>query len=127
MDNLLIEATKSTPLIEFDVEKNFLKIHGQSYPENSAKFYNPILEWITEYVNQLDTTMVLDIKIIYINTSSSKALMTLLDMLEEAYKNGKQITINWHYDEENEMALECGEDFSEDLELPFNIIEDKSE
>ena len=47
----------------------------------------------------------------------------LFDLLEEAQDGGKEITVNWYYDEENESAEEAGEDFKEDFEeMDFNII-----
>ena len=124
MENLVIEATKSTPIVNLDANSNILKMEGESYPENVTAFYNPIFEWIENYINQLNASATIDLKLSYLNTSSSKAFMKLLDMFEEASQQGKNITINWHYDAENEMAKECGEEFKEDLELPFNLVED---
>ncbi len=65
----------------------------------------------------------IDMEIIYFNSSSSKALMNLFDLFEEAAQSGKQIQINWRYHEENDTALECGEEFKEDLEaVEFNLV-----
>ncbi len=38
MENLIIEATKSTPAVHFDAENHVFSIKGESYPENTAKF-----------------------------------------------------------------------------------------
>lgn len=46
MEALYLEQSKSTPLIDFNAESRVLKITGESYPENSFKFFEPILEWI---------------------------------------------------------------------------------
>lgn len=124
MDKLYIEQTKATPFIEFDPERNILKIKGQSYPENALKFYEPVLKWVDEYLLVADGDISIDIEFImpYINTSSSKCIMMLLDKLEDAYKRGKGISVNWYYDEDNESSLECAEEFKEDITLPFEII-----
>lgn len=121
MESLYIESTKETPEILFDPENGFLKLKGQSYPENAFKFYEPILTLLDEYMKK-DASLTLHFELPYINTSSSKCIMMLLEKLEEAYEEGKEITINWYYDEENEIELECAEEFSEDIEIPFNII-----
>ena len=62
-------------------------------------------------------------EIIYFNSSSSKLFFDLFDLLEENNdENG--IEINWIYDEENESALEAGEDFIEDFEnLKINLVQ----
>jgi len=49
--------------------------------------------------------------------------MTIFYVLDEEVKNGEKIVVNWRCDGENETAIECGEEFEEDLRyLPFNII-----
>lgn len=124
MDRLLIEETKATPYIDFNPDGNSLKIKGQSYPENAFKFYEPVLKWIDEYIEDAkgEITIEINFEMPYINSSSSKCILMLLDKLENAFQEGKDIVINWYYDEENESSLECAEEFKEDISLPFNII-----
>ena len=124
MDNLLIEKTISTPCISFDASNNLLQITGESFPENASKFYSTSLKWLNEYVSLLKgEEVVLEFEIIYFNSSTSKIFMTILSMMDEAVNHGKNITVNWRCDERNEIAIECGEEFKEDLIcLPFNIV-----
>ncbi|CQR73633.1 hypothetical protein SOV_31300 [Sporomusa ovata DSM 2662] len=124
MDGLIIEQTKSTPKVVLDPQNAKLSIEGQSYPENAFKFYEPIFSWLDKYLDQLQQDVVLEIyfHMPYINTSSSKCMMMLFEKLEEAHEAGKKVTIRWYYDQENEIALECAEEFKEDLGLPFEII-----
>ena len=125
MENLHIEATKYTPEITLDAQKGFLSFVGKSYPENTFDFYKPTLEWINSYFAEEDLEKtVLEMDIIYFNSSSSKLFFDLFDVLEEAHEKGKEISIRWLYDAENENALEAGEDFKEDFEsLDFALIE----
>lgn len=124
MERLFIEQTKGTPEIDFNPDHSVLKIKGQSYPENAFKFYEPIFQWVDEYLEVAKGAISIEIEfnMPYINTSSSKCMMMLLDKLEEAHKEGKKVNINWYYDEENESSLECAEEFKEDVTLPFHII-----
>ena len=126
MKTLQYEATKSTPVIILDAGKNYMEISGQSYPEDSTTFYQPIFAWIKEYLKNVETSQKINVKfkLAYLNTSSSKCVMTILDMLEDAYAEDKKVDVRWHYDEDNDAALESGEDFSEDLDLPFTLVED---
>ena len=125
MDNLLIEATKYTPLISFNADTNILEIKGETYPENTAEFYSPVFDWLESYLEEVnDQEVIVNMEIIYFNSSSSKVLMDLFDRFEEAVNEGKKITINWIYDKEDESALEYGEEFQEDLEvLKLNLVE----
>lgn len=129
MEKLFIEQTKGTPRIDFDPEKGILKIKGQSYPENAFKFYEPIFKWVDEYLETEVGEITIDIEfnLPYINTSSSKCIMMLLERFENAFDSGKKIALNWYYDKENESELECAEEFKEDTSLPFNIIPMKQE
>ena len=125
MENLEITASKSTPEIKFDAGNCTLSIVGESYPENTSQFYEPIYGWIDNCIEALgDKEMVLSIELIYFNSSSSKVLMDIFDTLEDASDEGKNIIVNWIYDEENDSALEYGEEFAEDIEaLTFNLVE----
>ncbi|SDF57999.1 DUF1987 domain-containing protein [Sporomusa acidovorans] len=123
MQDLYIEKTKSTPEIQFNAQNHKLRIEGQSYPENAFKFYEPVFHWVDRYLQQFEQEVVLEIYFYmpYINTSSSKCIMMLLEKLEDAHQDGQKATVRWYYDEENEMALECAEEFKEDLTIPFEI------
>ncbi|MBP2628542.1 MAG: hypothetical protein H6Q68_3253 [Firmicutes bacterium] len=123
MEKLYIESTKSTPEIRFDPVINQMYIKGQSYPENAFKFYEPIFAWVDEYIEQMEQEVLVEIyfHMPYVNTSSSKCLMMLLEKLDEAYQAGKKVMVRWYYDKENEMAMECAEEFKEDLTVPFEI------
>jgi hypothetical protein len=49
--------------------------------------------------------------------------MTIFDMLQAEAEKGKNVSVLWLCDTENETAIECGEEFKEDLDrLPFEIV-----
>ena len=125
----MIEATKSSPDVQFDAASGVLCIGGQSYPENAFKFYEPVLEWVDRYLAESDpqALTVLELQLPYINTSSAKCLMQLFDRLEDAFEGGRRLEVRWYYSEEHERELECAEDFREDLSLPFRTIPRKEE
>ena len=122
MDTLTIEASKYTPSIVMDPNKGTIEIRGKSYPENTFEFYKPVMVWLEEYFQSPAPQTTLTMEIIYFNSSSSKFFYDLLDFLE-AHRHQTDLTVNWVYDEENESALEAGEEFMEDFEnLPFNLV-----
>jgi len=125
MENLHIEATKSSPQINFNAQTNIQSISGESYPENTTSFYENVFKWLEEYMNIVkEQEIIFNLELIYFNSSSSKVLMDLFDMLEEFSEDGKNITVNWIYDEDNDASLEYGEEFAEDIEsLTFNLIQ----
>jgi len=124
MNTLQLEATKSTPRVQFDPATGHLSITGQSYPENAFKFYEPLLLWLDDYLAQVktDTIVTFELHLPYINTSSTKCFMMLLEKLDKAHLSGKRVEVRWYYNEDNETELECAEEFKEDLSLPFAIL-----
>jgi len=123
METLYIEATKATPEIRLDSVHNKITIKGQSYPENAFKFYDPIFSWLDTYLSQLEKEVIVELyfHMPYINTSSSKCMMMFLEKLDRAHQMGKKIMVRWYCNKEHETAIECAEEFKEDLTLPFEI------
>ena len=122
MESIKIEATKSSPEINFKPENRKLEIKGESYPEDSFSFYENIFDLMEEAVEKYEK-FTLEIEVNYLNTSSTKSFMTLLDIAEDGFQQGKDFSVDWYYNEENEHAYELALDFKSYLELPFNIKE----
>lgn len=125
MDSWKTLATKYTPEIYFDTTLNILGIKGESYPENITEFSSPLFSWLENYLENLgQRNFTINIELIYFNSSSSKMLLDLFDLLEdEVNDNDKNIVVNWIYDIDNDSSQEYGEEFKEDLEiLPFNLV-----
>ncbi|WP_135555503.1 DUF1987 domain-containing protein [Paenibacillus cymbidii] len=124
METLMIEPSKSTPKIHFDPSTGKLLISGHAYPENAFKFFEPILQWLDLFLaeNSAQFTVDFELRLPYMNTSSTKCFMILLEKLDDAYRGGMQVTVRWYYNPDNERELECAEEFKEDLQLPFELI-----
>ncbi len=122
MENLSIEETKYTPKIYLDAKNQVLEFRGKSTPENTFEFYEPAIEWIKAYFAQANTVKVI-FDIPYFNSSSSRVLYDIFDLLDEAHSAGSTVKISWLYAQGNENALETGEEFKEDFEDLDIVIE----
>lgn len=117
MELLKIEPSKSTPSICFDPDSGVFDIKGESYPENAAGFYEPVLSWLSRWLEtSRQKTLHLNFELLYYNSSSSKAIMNLFDLLEDAVQKDWKITVGWRFDEENEIIRESGEEFQMDYD-----------
>lgn len=125
MENLCIAKTKYTPEINFNYSDYLLTIKGESYPENTSKFYGPVMSSLLDFLDSLgDQEVTLNIELDYFNSSSSKVLMDLFDTLDERVAIGKKIIVNWLYEPDSDSAMEYGEEFKEDVQhLTFNLME----
>ncbi|MFW5793138.1 MAG: DUF1987 domain-containing protein [Bacteroidota bacterium] len=122
MKDLIIEATKYTPKIEFLAGTGKLTLSGSSYPENSVEFYQPVIDWINEYIETQKTPMEFNFKITYFNTSTSKCFLIILEILESFYKKGGDVIVKWHFQKDDDDILESGEELFVELELPHKYI-----
>ena len=117
MENLKIEGTDRTPEIDFDFGQSYLRMKGESYPEDFTAFYGPVLAALDKHLEALGAgSCRMDFELIYFNSSSAKVIMTIFDKLDNAGKNGASVAITWYYDEEDDTMEELGEEFGEDLE-----------
>ena len=116
MQNLVIPATARTPEVSFDFGQHHLRLVGESYPEDVTEFYNPVFRALDAYLASLGQGGCrFDFELIYLNSSSAKAIMMLMDKLDAAAGNGATIDVFWYYDKEDDTMQELGEEFGEDL------------
>jgi hypothetical protein len=119
MEDLHIEPTKNSPLIEFFVSGK-LVLAGSAYPENAREFFDPLIDWI---INIEVDTVDFDVIIEYINTSSAKKLLELLQKLEKNDHVGTR-NVNWFYQKWDTDTLETGQILAESLPgLTFKYVE----
>lgn len=120
MESINIPQTDATPLVVFDPASNTLRLAGESYPENSFDFYAPVVTWLKAALQEKDELR-LDITITYMNSSSTKCTLDLLDIMEEAHARGVKTSIIWRYDQENPRSYVLAEEFREEVTFPFDI------
>src|SRR5271165_1436064 len=89
MENLHINATPSSPEIDFQFDQHTLSMKGESYPENAAAFFVPIIEQVGRYLAKCDqATITVNVSLAYFNSSSTKMLFSLFNLLNQAALSG---------------------------------------
>ncbi len=122
MEELKITKTKQTPEINFNGSTGVFEIGGRSIPENTFEFYNPVIEWIENYVKKPADKTLVKVYLEYFNTSSSKFILEIFKKLRPINDmGGKDILVEWYYDEDDEEMMETGEDYEDVTELPFEL------
>lgn len=131
MNPLVLQASNTTPQIDFNPCESKLTISGYSRPENVRDFYIPILDWLENYYKELSEKnskgeklqpIEFQFKLVYFNSSSAKFLYDIIIILNQIQNAGIPLTINWYYDKEDSELREAGEDLSELAQVPFNFI-----
>lgn len=122
MEALDIRATNDTPKVLLDPENDIFEISGRSLPEDVVNFYQPVLDWLEDYKDAPNDFTEFVFKYIYFNTATSKLVQDILIKLEEINESGGQVQVIWFYEEDDEDMLDLGEEFSENVDIPFEII-----
>ena len=123
MKKYYVDGSAKTPLIDFDGETGILELKGRSIPENSVEFFHPITSWLDEYEASPNKETVVEMKLEYFNTSSSKCILDLFKKLEKMNGVSTNVKVNWYFETDDEDIAEAGEDYQAIVELPFKIIE----
>lgn len=122
MNNLTINAGKDTLNIHCDSALGIIDMKGISYPQDAADFFDPVFDWLENYINEVNDAIILNLHIDYLNTSSTKCLFDFIDRLEDYYKVGNFVQVNWYHEPQDEDIKETGLEFQEDMELPFFVL-----
>jgi hypothetical protein len=108
--------------IDFNSETGVMEMTGSSYPENALEFFSPIINWINDYISQVKKKATLNIRLNYLNTSSTKCILDIFEMFDQYHKTGGHVKMNWYYAEEDEDIMETGEELTEDFDFPIAFI-----
>jgi len=119
---LVIDKTSKIPQIIFDPDSDTYEISGKSLPENVVKEYEPVLQWIDDYIGIIDKPIIFNFKIDYLNSASAKMVSLILSKLEDFYKSGIDIKVNWHYYEDDDDIQTEGEVYAKLKKIPINLI-----
>lgn len=117
-----IPATETTPRVRFDPAASVLRLEGESYPEDVVAFYGPVVEWLRDHLAARPSRLVVQFALRYLNTSSTKSLLDLLALLDDHHRAGGHVEVEWHYDPAVEVMHEAGEEFGEDITLPYRLV-----
>ncbi|MEN8120393.1 MAG: DUF1987 domain-containing protein [Bacteroidota bacterium] len=128
MENILIEGKHGVnfiPTVDFNAETGICELAGESYLEDTIEFYSPLYSWLRQYIDEINKPITYNFRLRYFNTSSSKCIIDILNILKRYKDNGGEIEVNWFYDadeEDIEDELEEIEDFMIETNLTINLV-----
>ena len=132
MKKLNIEATAKSPKIIFDPESNLFEMEGNSRPENVRDFFYPIIDTLKDYFNKLvdsdefkkgsQQPFKFNFKLDYFNSASAKFISDILLIVKNNVEREVDIKVYWYFDDGDDDMKEVGEDFSDMISVPFNLV-----
>lgn len=122
MEVIKILGTEDTPGIVMDAQNEIFEISGRSLPEDVTSFYEPVLTWLNGYVEGPNPKTIVNFKLTYFNTASSKVLLDILMKFEEIHNAGKEVLIRWYSPDDDEDMQEAGEEYADIVDVPFEQL-----
>ena len=122
MENLIIPKTKQTPQIEFNTAENYLRIIGESYPENAMEVFQPLIDHLELFFGQDKRHLQVELRVEYQNTSSSKMMYEVINRLSNYHVAGHNVKLAWYYPDGDLDLLENCEMFLEEVSFPYDIV-----
>ena len=125
MENLEIEGSHKNffiPTVNFNAKTGICQISGESFLEDTVEFYRPLIDWVDEYIHNVKGPIALIIKLTYFNTSTSRSILDILNLLRDYEDDGGEVVVNWHYDENDIDMEEDIDDYIIDTGLEINKI-----
>ena len=128
MENITLQSSPSTPYfpeVDFNVNTGVCEISGESYMEETYKFYLPLINWIKDYTKNEKKKIELNVKLIYLNTSSTKCVLDILEILKDYEDEGGEVKVNWYYDKNDPDMVDEVEDFEAESGIKIELHEFK--
>ena len=122
MENLKIAATAKTPEIDFNYSTGELVSTGISIPENPAKLYEVVLEWVKDYAEQPSKITNLRLNLEYFNTSSVIWIAKIVKVLSSMKKKEATLMVHLYYDIHEFESMEA-EDIADTISPIIGIVE----
>jgi hypothetical protein len=121
MQPLLIANTIRTAGVNFDPDTAVLSLKGNSIPENSDQFFQPIHDWIEEFNRTHKGKVTFRVFMTYFNTSTIRHIIGIMKKLIQ--NSGTDLTIEWAYEKGDEEIRDRGQDISEVVKFEFKFEE----
>jgi hypothetical protein len=122
MEKFFLEPENIMPGISLDPATGKFKFYGKSCPINAHEFYEPVLEWIDEYMKNPKEKTVAEFYLSYFNTVSAKNILKIMNRFETLSKMGKSAIIRWIYNESDEILKDAGHDFETIVDVKFEFV-----
>jgi len=119
LTNIFVEPTEKTPLIDFNHLTGELILSGKSIPVNAIKIFEPVYEWVTEYVKNPRHTTNLRLNLEYFNTASSIWLAKIVKALAGIQNHEYVLFLHIYFPIED---FEDIDDIKDDLSPVIDVI-----
>lgn len=119
--DLIIEASRTSFGIDFLYSSGIMRFSGDSYPENAGDFFQPLLHWVKDFVRVPRNMTQVEFRVKYFNTSTSKYLFQIMEMLHDYQAKGNTVKVFWIIQGEDDDMLDTWRELMNELEMEYAV------
>jgi len=123
MTELTLKPREDSLAIE--CREGSISMKGNSILAYPRKFFQPVTDWVTEYVKEPAPQTDVLLKFDYIDTASVQSVFDILKLLKQIPNHEDRVLVNWYFEFDDPELLEVGEIMEARLKLKFNFVEYK--
>jgi hypothetical protein len=121
MQDLIIdiesEGKEVYPFIKLSADTGSCVISGSSYMQNPSQFFEPVIQWLRDYIDQNTGKLIVFYDLKSLNTGTSRVIYQILELLKGYKTNGGDVVIKWYMEDDEDFHA----DDIIDMSLQFNI------
>jgi hypothetical protein len=126
MRNLIINrepgGKEIFPHIQLNAETGVCLISGSSYMQNPILFFQPVINWFQEYINENRGRLVVYYDLKSLNTGTSRVIYQILEILREYKRNGGDVNIKWYVEDDQDFHTDDIIDMSLQFEIDIEVL-----
>jgi len=119
LKNLFVEQSDKTPLVDLNFMSGELILAGKSIPINAPRIFEPILDWVNEYVKNPKQTTNLRLNLEYFNTASSIWIAKIVKALTSISKPECVLILHIYFPVEDFDDID---DIKDDLSPVIDVV-----
>lgn len=124
MPSLIIEPTKTTPAVHFEIATKTFEIKGNSTPIDALAFYNQLADWLVARQKALPPDAEFHFSFPYFNSASNKGIYLLLKQIVELNQPPAQFKLYWTAPADDEFMTEAAETMQELLDCELILVDE---
>lgn len=125
LKNIYIDSSAKTPLIDLNFQTGELILSGKSIPENPAKVYQQLIDWVKEYSKTPRVITNLRLNFEYFNTTSVIWIAKAIKILSTIKNPDSTLIIHIYVSMDDIVSME-GEELRDAISPIIEIIEHPS-
>lgn len=117
----LQEATYDLPKIELNDTTGICSFEGKSIPKDAFVVYNPVVNWINNYIESPQQKTILNFRFNYFNTGTSKFIFDIMQRMLALKEKNLELEINWFCPNNDDDFRVLGKKYMNLLDYKINI------